>query len=69
MAGLTQTIMLSLSMVVIAALVGADGLGVPTLRALNTVNIARGFEVGIAIVLIAIVLDRFFRNDGKEGRS
>jgi len=61
MAGLTQTIMLSLSMVVIAALVGADGLGVPTLRALNQVNIARGFEVGIAIVLIAIILDRFFR--------
>ncbi|MEW4457086.1 choline ABC transporter permease subunit [Roseibium algicola] len=61
MAGLTQTIMLSLSMVVIAALVGADGLGVPTLRALNTVNIAQGFEVGVCIVLIAIVLDRFFR--------
>jgi glycine betaine/proline transport system permease protein len=61
MAGLTQTIMLSLSMVVIAALVGADGLGVPTLRALNQVNIARGFEVGIAIVLIAIILDRMFR--------
>ncbi|GGB53376.1 choline ABC transporter permease subunit [Roseibium aquae] len=63
MAGLTQTIMLSLSMVVIAALVGADGLGVPTLRALNTVNIAQGFEVGVAIVLIAIVLDRFFRHE------
>ncbi len=63
MAGLTQTIMLSLSMVVIAALVGADGLGVPTLRALNTVNIAKGFEVGVVIVLIAIVLDRFLRND------
>ncbi len=61
MAGLTQTIMLSLSMVVIAALVGADGLGVPTLRALNQVNIAKGFEVGIAIVLIAIILDRMFR--------
>ena len=61
MAGLTQTIMLSLSMVVIAALVGADGLGVPTLRALNQVNIAKGFEVGIAIVLIAIILDRLFR--------
>jgi glycine betaine/proline transport system permease protein len=61
MAGLTQTIMLSLSMVVIAALVGADGLGVPTLRALNQVNIARGFEVGVAIVLIAIILDRMFR--------
>lgn len=68
MAGLTQTIMLSLSMVVIAALVGADGLGVPTLRALNTVNIAQGFEVGVCIVLIAIVLDRFFRKD-EGGKS
>ncbi|WP_299810618.1 choline ABC transporter permease subunit [uncultured Roseibium sp.] len=65
MASLTQTIMLSLSMVVIAALVGADGLGVPTLRALNTMNISQGFEVGVCIVLIAIVLDRFFRaNEG-----
>ena len=61
MAGLTQTIMLSLSMVVIAALVGADGLGVPTLRALNQINIAKGFEVGLAIVLIAIMLDRVCR--------
>ncbi|HOV05230.1 MAG TPA: ABC transporter permease subunit, partial [Kaistiaceae bacterium] len=61
MAGVTQTIMLSLSMVVIAALVGADGLGVPTLRALNQVNIAKGFEVGLAIVLVAIILDRLFR--------
>ncbi|MTI15808.1 choline ABC transporter permease subunit [Rhodobacteraceae bacterium RKSG542] len=69
MAGLTQTIMLSLSMVVIAALVGADGLGVPTLRALNTVNIAKGFEVGVAIVLVAIILDRFFRGNKGEGKS
>jgi len=69
MAGLTQTIMLSLSMVVIAALVGADGLGVPTLRALNQVNIARGFEVGVAIVLIAIVLDRFFRREPASGSN
>ncbi|SFE98459.1 glycine betaine/proline transport system permease protein [Sulfitobacter brevis] len=64
MAGLTQTIMLSLSMVVIAALVGADGLGVPTLRALNSVNIAQGFEVGITIVLVAIISDRMFRRRG-----
>lgn len=64
LAGLTQTIMLSLSMVVIAALVGADGLGVPTLRALNQVNIAKGFEVGMAIVVIAILLDRLIRKDG-----
>ncbi len=66
LAGLTQTIMLSLSMVVIAALVGASGLGVPTLRALNQVNIAKGFEVGIAIVIIAIVLDRLLRFKGKN---
>ena len=58
MAGLTQCIMLSLSMVVIAALVGADGLGKPVVRALNTVNIAKGFEAGLAIVIIAILLDR-----------
>jgi glycine betaine/proline transport system permease protein len=61
MAGLTQTIMLSLSMVVIAALVGADGLGVPVVRALNSVNIGMGFESGLVIVLVAIILDRLLR--------
>lgn len=61
MAGLTQTIMLSLSMVVIAALVGAEGLGVPVVRALNTVNTALGFEAGLVIVVVAIMLDRMFR--------
>ncbi|OZG72141.1 choline ABC transporter permease subunit [Hahella sp. CCB-MM4] len=61
MAGVTQCIMLSLSMVVIAALVGADGLGKPVVRALNTVDIATGFEAGLAIVLIAILLDRMFK--------
>ena len=66
MAGLTQTIMLSLSMVVIAALVGADGLGVETVRALNQINVAKGFEVGLAIVLIAIILDRLFRAEGAK---
>lgn len=58
MAGITQCIMLSLSMVVIAALVGADGLGKPVIRALNTVNISQGFEAGLAIVLVAVILDR-----------
>ena len=58
LAGITQCIMLSLSMVVIAALVGAGGLGVPVVRALNTVQVGMGFEAGIAIVLVAIILDR-----------
>jgi glycine betaine/proline transport system permease protein len=61
MAGLTQCIMLSLSMVVIAALIGANGLGKPVVRALNTVNIPLGLEAGIAIVILAIILDRICR--------
>jgi glycine betaine/proline transport system permease protein len=61
MAGLTQCIMLSLSMVVIAALIGANGLGKPVVRALNSVNIPLGLEAGLAIVVLAIILDRMAR--------
>ncbi|HLQ13260.1 MAG TPA: choline ABC transporter substrate-binding protein [Steroidobacteraceae bacterium] len=61
LAAVTQTIMLSLSMVVICALVGAGGLGVPVVRALNTVQVGVGFEAGLAIVLLAIILDRMTR--------
>jgi len=61
MAGLNQTIMLSLSMVVIAGLVGAPGLGVPVVRALNSVNATLGFESGAVIVAVAIMLDRMLR--------
>jgi len=61
-AGLNQTIMLALSMVVIAALVGADGLGVPVVRALNQVNTSLGFESGLVIVVVAIVLDRMLNS-------
>jgi len=66
MTGLNQTIMLSLSMVVIAALVGADGLGVPVVRALNQVNTARGFESGFVIVVVAIILDRMLRMERRK---
>lgn len=69
MTGLTQTIMLSLSMVVIAALVGANGLGVPVVRALNTVNISMGFEAGLCIVILAIILDRLSRIPGSESEE
>ncbi len=66
MAGLNQAIMLSLSMVVIAGLVAADGLGVPVIRALNTVNATMGFEVGFVIVVVAVMLARMFRIRGRR---
>ena len=68
-AGITQCIMLSLSMVVIAALVGAGGLGVPVVRALNTVQVGMGFEAGFVIVLLAIILDRISRPAEKSVAS
>jgi len=69
MAGVTQCIMLSLSMVVIAALVGAGGLGTPVVRALNSVNIGLGFEAGLAIVIVAILLDRILKQVEPAGRG
>ena len=65
--GLNQTILYAFAMLVIAALIGANGLGKPVVRALNTVNIAKGFEAGLAIVIVAILLDRVFRRPERQG--
>ncbi|CAG9295132.1 choline ABC transporter permease subunit [Celerinatantimonas diazotrophica] len=66
MAGVTQCIMLSLSMVVMSALVGANGLGKPVVEALNNVNISQGFESGLCIVIVAMILDRMCKNPSSE---
>ena len=58
MAGVNQVIMLSLSMVVIAGMAGADGLGKEVVLAISTVDTAKGVEAGLAVVLIAVYLDR-----------
>lgn len=60
MMGINQCIMLALSMVVIAAMIGAGGLGKPVLRSLSVVDIGLGFEAGLGVVILAMVLDRIF---------
>ncbi len=58
MVGVNQVIMLSLNMVIIASMIGAGGLGFDVLSALRKLNISKGFESGIALVILAIALDR-----------
>lgn len=65
LAGLNQTIMMALSMVVIAALIGAGGLGSPVILGLNTLDIGLAVIGGLAIVLMAIVLDRITQSIAK----
>ncbi|PLX96833.1 MAG: glycine/betaine ABC transporter permease [Desulfuromonas sp.] len=67
MAGLNQTIMMSLSMVVIAAMIGAGGLGGPVVQGLNTLDIGLATIGGLSIVLLAMVLDRITQGFGKRG--
>lgn len=62
MAGINQSIMLALSMVVTASLVGAPGLGADVYRAVSQIDVGQGFEAGLSIVFIAIVLDRITQN-------
>jgi len=68
MAGLNQTIMMALSMVVIAALIGSGGLGEPVFQGLNNLDIGLAFIGGISIVLMAIVLDRLSQNIGRKNK-
>lgn len=63
MMGINQTIMMSLSMVVIAALIGAGGLGAAVMRSLAVVDVGLGFESGLGIVILAMLLDRIIRTD------
>jgi glycine betaine/proline transport system permease protein len=69
MAGINQSIMLALSMVVIASMVGAPGLGADVYRAVTQIQIGRGFEAGLSIVVIAIILDRITQNIGKNKKQ
>jgi glycine betaine/proline transport system permease protein len=66
MAGVNQCIMLSLSMAVIAAMIGAGGLGGIVYRAITRLEIGTGFEGGVGVVIIAIILDRITQSVGKE---
>ncbi len=66
MAGVNQSIMLSLSMVVIASMVGAPGLGEEVYRAVTQLKTGVGFEAGLSIVIVAIILDRVTQHAGKK---
>ena len=66
MAGVNQSIMLSLSMVVIASMVGAPGLGEEVYRAVTQLKTGVGFETGLSIVIVAIILDRITQHAGKK---
>jgi glycine betaine/proline transport system permease protein len=67
MAGVNQVIMLALSMVVIAGMVGGGGLGAVVVQAVTTLDIGQGFEGGLAVVIIAIYLDRVTAAFGQHG--
>jgi len=69
LAGINQTIMLSLSMVVFASMIGAQGVGAVVYKSVTQVKIGEGFEAGLAIVILAILLDRLTQNILKTKRK
>ena len=66
MAGLNQTIMMALSMVVVASMIGARGLGEQVLNGIQTLDVGKGLEAGIGIVALAIILDRITQSLGNK---
>ena len=69
MAGINQTIMLGLSMVVIASMIGAGGLGNTVLTGIQRLDVGLGFEGGLGVVVLAIILDRLTQSFGQAGRK
>ena len=69
MAGINQTIMLSLSMVVIASMIGAGGLGNTVLTGIQRLDVGTGFEGGLAVVILAVILDRITQSLGQKSRK
>ncbi len=68
-AGINQTVLLALSMVVIAAMIGAPGLGSEVWRAIQRLKTGMGFEAGISIVILAMILDRLLQSVGGETKK
>lgn len=68
MAGLNQSVMMALSMVVVASMIGARGLGEDVLSGIQTLNVGQGVEAGLAIVALAMVIDRISQAYGRGGR-
>jgi glycine betaine/proline transport system substrate-binding protein len=69
MAGVNQTIMLALSMVVVASMIGARGLGEQVLNGIQSLDVGQGLEAGIGIVILAVVLDRITQGFGARGAN
>jgi glycine betaine/proline transport system permease protein len=69
MAGVNQTIMMALSMVIIASMVGAGGLGNDVLASIQRLDVGLGFESGLAVVLLAIILDRITESFGATRKA
>jgi glycine betaine/proline transport system permease protein len=66
LAGVNQTTMMALAMVVISSMIGARGLGQEVLLSINRIDVGRGFEAGMSVVFLAIVIDRLTQNMAKR---